>query len=131
MKILLGLFIFLLLSNDQYAQQDTVARRVQLPNGWSLTPVGRSVALGDLPLNVIVSPSKKYIAVTNNGQSTQSIQVIDVVKDKILSETIIPKSWLGLAFSSDEKFLYASGGNDNLIVKYQITDGKSLLNRIR
>ncbi len=124
MKILLGLFIFLLLSNDQYAQQDTVARRVQLPNGWSLTPVGKSVELGDLPLNMIVSPSRKYIAVTNNGQSTQSIQVIDAVKDKIISETIIPKSWLGLAFSSDEKFLYASGGNDNLIVQYRFENNK-------
>ncbi len=124
MKILLGLFIFLLLSNDQYAQQDTVARRVQLPNGWSLTPVGKSVELGDLPLNMIVSPSRKYIAVTNNGQSTQSIQVIDAVKDKIISETIIPKSWLGLAFSSDEKFLYASGGNDNLIVQYRFQNNK-------
>ncbi len=110
--------------HDGYAQTDTIGKRILLPNGWSLTPVGRSIALGDLPLNVIVSASKKYIAVTNNGQSTQSIQLIDVVNSRILSETVIPKSWLGLAFSSDEKSLYASGGNDNLIVKYQITDGK-------
>ena len=124
MKILLSLFIFLVLSNDQFAQQDTVARRVQLPNGWSLTPVGKSIELGDLPLNMIVSPSRKYIAVTNNGQSTQTIQIIDAVKDKIISETVIPKSWLGLAFSSDEKFLYASGGNDNLIVQYRFQNNK-------
>ena len=124
MKILLSLVIFLVLSNDQFAQQDTVARRVQLPNGWSLTPVGKSIELGDLPLNMIVSPSRKYIAVTNNGQSTQTIQIIDAVKDKIISETVIPKSWLGLAFSSDEKFLYASGGNDNLIVQYRFQNNK-------
>jgi len=123
-KILLSLVIFLVLSNDQFAQQDTVARRVQLPNGWSLTPVGKSIELGDLPLNMIVSPSRKYIAVTNNGQSTQTIQIIDAVKDKIISETVIPKSWLGLAFSSDEKFLYASGGNDNLIVQYRFQNNK-------
>jgi YVTN family beta-propeller protein len=123
-KILIGLSIFLLFSNDQYAQQDTIARRVQLPNGWSLTPVGKSVDLGDLPLNMIVSPSRRYIAVTNNGQSTQSIQVIDAVRDKIIAETVIPKSWLGLAFSSDEKFLYASGGNDNLIVQYRFENNK-------
>jgi len=113
--------------NYGYAQPDTVGKRILLPNGWSLTPVGRSVALGDLPLNVIVSPSKKYIAVTNNGQSTQSIQLIDVSNSRILSEITIPESWLGLAFSSDEKFLYASGGNDNLIVKYQISHGKLIV----
>ena len=110
--------------HDGYAQVDTIGKRILLPNGWSLTPVGRSVELGDLPLNMIVSPSRKYIAVTNNGQSTQSIQIIDAVKDRIISETVIPKSWLGLAFSSDEKYLYASGGNDNLIVQYRFRNNK-------
>ena len=82
------------------AQTDTTARRIQLPNGWSLTPLGSSIPLGDLPLNLIVSPSKKYLAVTNNGQSTQSVQLIDARKGIVLSEKIIPESWLGLAFSS-------------------------------
>src|SRR5664279_537395 len=113
------LFVFALCSFCfSFAQKDTTARCVQLPNGWSLTPLGTSIPLGDLPLNIIVSPSKKYLAVTNNGQSTQSVQLIDVRKGRLLSEKIIPKSWLGLVFSADEKFLYASGGNDNLIVKY-------------
>ncbi|HCL83117.1 MAG TPA: hypothetical protein DIC22_04035 [Chitinophagaceae bacterium] len=109
------------------AQADTVAKRIQLPNGWSLTPLGRSVLLGDLPLNMVVSPTKKYIAVTNNGQSTQSVQLIDPASGSLLSERIIPESWLGLAFSSDEHYLYASGGNDNLIVKYRITDDRQLV----
>jgi DNA-binding beta-propeller fold protein YncE len=110
-----------------FAQADTTAHRIQLPNGWSLTPLGRSVPLGDLPLNVIVSPSKKWLAVTNNGQSTQSVQLIDAAKGRVLSEKVIPESWLGLAFSSDEQYLYASGGNDNLIVKYRIADGGQLI----
>jgi hypothetical protein len=37
-----------------------VQQRVTLPNGWSLTPIGKSLALQDLPLNLVVSPSKKY-----------------------------------------------------------------------
>ncbi len=92
-----------------YAQQDTIAERVHLPNGWSLTPLGSSLPLGDLPLNIAVSPSKKLIAVTNNGQSNQTIQLIDAVRPGILSQVVIPKSWLGLVFSGDEKYLYASG----------------------
>jgi len=51
--------------------QQIESKRVNLPNGWSLTPVGKSLPLGDLPLNMAVSPSKKLIAVTNNGQSVQ------------------------------------------------------------
>jgi YVTN family beta-propeller protein len=75
-----------------------------------------------------VSPSKKLIAVTNNGQSVQSLQLIDVVNDKVLSSVVIPKSWYGIKFSSDEKFLYASGGNDNWILKYAIKSNQLVLN---
>lgn len=96
------------------------ANRVHLSNGWSLTPVGASLPLGDLPLNIAVSPTKKLIAVTNNGQSVQSIQLIDAVNNKVLSTVEIPKSWYGLKFSADEKFLYASGGNDNWILKFAV-----------
>jgi hypothetical protein len=49
----------------------------KLPNGWKLSPVGRSFPLGDLPLNIAVSKNQKLLAVTNNGQSVQSIQLID------------------------------------------------------
>src|ERR1700748_136064 len=122
MKYIFSSFIFFMVLSIGLAQKDSVTKRIKLPNGWSLTPVGKSLPLGDLPLNIIVSPSKKYIAVTNNGQSVQSIQLIDAVHDHMLSEIVIPKSGLGLAFSADEKYLYASGGNDNLIVKYRIVN---------
>ena len=94
--------------------------KVLLPNGWSLTPAGTSLPLGDLPLNIAVSSSGRYAAVTNNGQSTQSLQLIDVQQEKILDSVTIPKSWLGLLFSGDEKWLYAGGGNDNRILKYAV-----------
>src|ERR1700743_1707131 len=58
--------------------------RVKLPNGWSITPVGKSLPLGDLPLNIAVSHSRHYAAVTNNGQSTQSIQLLDARNDQQL-----------------------------------------------
>jgi DNA-binding beta-propeller fold protein YncE len=100
---------------------------VLLPNGWQLTPAGRSLPLGDLPLNMALSPSKKWIAVTNNGQSVQSIQLIDARSEKVLHTEVVPKSWYGLKFSADEKFLYASGGNDNWIMQYAVTGNKLVL----
>jgi len=115
--------LFLLIASvvaDAQTLQELEEKQVKLPNGWSLTPIGKSLPLGDLPLNMAVSPSKKLIAVTNNGQSVQSIQLIDAVNDRMLSSVVIPKSWYGLKFSGDEKYLYASGGNDNRIMKYAI-----------
>ena len=64
------------------------------------------------------------IAVTNNGQGKQTLQLIDVQAEKILDNIEIKKSWLGLCFSSDEKKLYASGGNDNWILQYAIIKNK-------
>ena len=115
MKKVASLLLLFIITASTFAQtvQELEAKKLTLPNGWSLTPVGRSFPLGDLPLNIAVSKSKKLMAVTNNGQSVQSIQLIDPETEKVLDNMIIPKSWYGLQFSSDEKTLYAAGGNDN------------------
>ncbi|MGZ5134604.1 MAG: bifunctional YncE family protein/alkaline phosphatase family protein [Flavitalea sp.] len=120
--------IFTSAQKTSEAVADELKRKVvTLPNGWSLSPAGRSLPLGDLPLNIAVSPSRQLIAVTNNGQSVQSIQLINTRTEKILDNIVIPKSWYGIAFSADEKFLYASGGNDNWILKYAVTKNKLVL----
>lgn len=100
------------------------ASRVALPNGWKLSPVGKLMPLGDLPLNMAVSPSGKLLAVTNNGQSDQGIHLIDAEKMQLLDSVVMKKSWLGLTFSKDGKYLYASGGNDNWIVRFQVKNNK-------
>lgn len=98
-------------------------KRIGLPNGWSLTPVGKNIGLGDLPLNLVVSHNKKWMAVSNNGQSTQSIDLINVKTGKRTDSIVIAKSWYGLAFSVNDQFLYAGGGHDNRINKYSINNG--------
>ncbi|MFN5439100.1 MAG: bifunctional YncE family protein/alkaline phosphatase family protein [Bacteroidota bacterium] len=111
-------FLLLFILGNGHAQ--TLPQPLQRPNGWKISPVGKSFDLGDLPLNIAVSKSNKYLAVTNNGQSTQSIQLIDVKSERILDQVEIEKSWYGITFTSDEKFIYVSGGHDNRIVKYEI-----------
>jgi YVTN family beta-propeller protein len=103
------------------------SKKIILPNGWALSPAGTSLSLGDLPLNMAVSKSKKLMAVTNNGQGKQSIQLINLVSNTILDNINIEKSWLGIAFSADEKNLYTSGGNDNWILKYNLVNNKLIL----
>lgn len=129
MKYVVILLLSPLLTGILHAQtlKSIEAKRIGLPNGWSLTPAGTSIPLGDFPLNIAVSASKKKMAVTNNGQSTQTLQLIDVPSETVLDQVVIPKSWLGLQFSADEKFLYASGGNDNRILTYAIVKNKLIL----
>ena len=120
---------FLIFSAGVYSQniRQLNNKKITLPNGWSLSPAGKSLPLGDLPLNLVVSKSGNLIAVTNNGQSTQTIQLINAITEKQLDEVTIAKSWYGLKFSADEKKLYASGGNDNWILQYNIIQNKLIL----
>jgi len=119
-KFLCALSLFVV----SVVQAQPLPPQLQLPNGWKISPVGRSFQLGDLPLNIAVSKTSKYAAVTNNGQSTQSIQLIDVKSEKVLDQVEIEKSWYGITFTSDEKNIYVSGGHDNRILKYEIVDQK-------
>ncbi|MCO5949106.1 hypothetical protein [Mucilaginibacter flavidus] len=72
----LSIIAFISLSFQSIAQTPGKIEQtgqVLLPNGWKLSPAGRGLPLGDLPLNIQLSASGKLLAVTNNGQSTQSI----------------------------------------------------------
>ncbi len=115
---------FALLAISLCSQAQQAAKPVMLPNGWRLTPVGDSMPLGDLPLTLEVSPSKKLMAVTNNGQGTQTIELIDLESRKKTDSIEIKRSWYGLAFSPDEKKLFVSAGHNNNIIIYNIASKK-------
>src|ERR1035438_5901250 len=116
------LFFITSISEGQIKPEESA--RLTLPNGWSLSPAGIQIPLGDLPLNIAVTNDLRYAAISNNGQSTQSIQLISLSDQKLPDTYEVGKSWLGLAFSHDEKSLYASGGNDNWIVRFAVQNGK-------
>ena len=67
MRNTLSLFILLALAASLSAQSlsEIESKRVILSNGWSITPVGDMVPLGDLPLNIAVSPSGKPVATSS------------------------------------------------------------------
>jgi DNA-binding beta-propeller fold protein YncE len=111
--------------SDDTLYKTLTEKRVLLPNQWKITPVGTQLPLGDLPLNLVLSPSKKLLAVTNNGVGRQFIQLFTTEGGvRQISEIEMGKAWYGLAFSQDEKHIYASGGNDNTVVRFKIENQK-------
>lgn len=114
----------LLLLGQKDIIRELEARKTGLPNDWTLTPAGTQIQLGDLPLNLAISHNKKLAAVTNNGQSTQTIELINIAQQKKTDSIVIAKAWYGLAFSSKDNLLYVSGGHDNMIKMYAITEGR-------
>lgn len=91
--------------------------------GQLLTPVGQLTTLGDLPLNEVLSPDGEYLVISNNGQGTQSLQVVGKVVQTIPYKS--PESlYMGLAFSPDGKHLFASAAGNHKIRTYHFDCGK-------
>ena len=82
--LLLSICCFSFLSYSQH-----IGATVSLPNGWKLSPAGKSFPLGDLPLNMVISHSKKWAAVTNNGQSKHSVYLIDIAKQQVVDSMVV------------------------------------------
>jgi YVTN family beta-propeller protein len=96
------------------------------PHHWMLTPAGQQQTLGDFPMGGAISPDHRYMIVTNDGQGTQSLQVVDLQSEKVV-QTLPYKSpeslYLGVAFSPDGKTLYASAGGNNKIRVFGFAEG--------
>ena len=97
----------------------------QLPNGWRLTPAGRHLGVGTMPLNMALSPDGNYMLVTNNGYAEHSVMIVDTGEFKITETIPLDKAWLGLAFSPSGNQFYVSTGADYAIRVYDFKDGKA------
>jgi len=124
-NILLISTAVILLSSRLAAQSTlpgTAQDRTLLPNGWYLTPAGQSIPLSsDLPLNMALAPDGVHLAITNNGNGRQKIDLVNLQKQLMVDSVTIGKAWLGLTFARKHPYLYASGGNDDIIIRYRLT----------
>ncbi len=86
-----------------------------LPNGWRIAPAGRHLAVGDFPMNMVLSPDGHHLIVTNNGYDKPSLRVVDVEHGVVSSTVPLDDAWLGLAWHPDGKRLYSSAAAANAV----------------
>jgi YVTN family beta-propeller protein len=85
-----------------------------LHNGWRLTPAGRAtVQTGDMLLGGGVSPDGKLLAIANAGFNAHAIHIVDLATEKEVVSVPVSKTWNGLAWASDSRRIYFSGGISN------------------
>ena len=98
---------------------------VQLPNGWSLRPAGKHVALGDFPVNVALHPGGKWAAVLHAGYGEHEIVVVGLGGDKprVVSRVSLDQTFYGICFAPDGKTLYASGGEFEVVHAFAFDKG--------
>lgn len=95
----------------------TPGGRILLHDGWKLSPIGKAVDVGTLPLTIVPLPGNRA-AVLLCGYSEQGIDIVNF-GDGSRQRLVIAKTFVGLAASADGKTLYASGGADNVVHVFQ------------
>ncbi len=141
----------ILFASSLFAQTSGARSQIDLPTSKKLTTPapGKIGSTNSFPVTMVVSPDGHYAAMLNDGYGThetmahQSFAVLDLKTNQIadfpearLSDDAKQSYFIGLAFSSDGKHLYASIGsisdptgakpNDtgNGIAVYSFNEGK-------
>jgi YVTN family beta-propeller protein len=93
-----------------------------LPNGWRISPAGRHVTVGDLPLAMAESPDGRLLVISNDGYSKPTLTLVDLKTLDVRQKAEVANTWLGIAWHPDGKRLYVSGGGADTVEELQLTD---------
>ncbi|HEU5217209.1 MAG TPA: bifunctional YncE family protein/alkaline phosphatase family protein [Gemmatimonadales bacterium] len=102
-------------------------QRGRLPTGRRLDPAGSLHEIGQFPLTMVAAPGGRRVVLMLSGYRDQGVQVVDRSTGAVVQTLIQKAGFVGLAFSPDGRTLYASGGNQDLIYRYDWTDGTAKL----
>ena len=105
---------------DAYTQINKNGKTV-LPSGRYVTPAGKTIQITHDPFGMAVSPDGAKTVTLHNG-------VFTIINNSTLEKTRVPSydgslpsplsngSFLGVAFSSDSKTVYLSGGDNGAVI---------------
>ncbi|MEO6239194.1 MAG: YncE family protein, partial [Vicinamibacterales bacterium] len=95
-----------------------------LPNGWRIAPEGRHITVGDLPMNLVLSPDGRFIAISTSGYSKPALSIFDTRGSQIVSRIELDHTWLGVVWHPDGQRLFASGASENAIYEFSFAAGR-------
>ena len=114
----------------------TAADAPRLPIGTRLDPAGPRTDVGPLPLAAVLSPDSAHILLLLNGWRLQGVQVVDRKTGAVTQTLEQPAAFIGLTFAPDGRTVYASGGNADVVYRYDWVSARlklrdSLIVRLR
>src|SRR5262245_47147120 len=101
----------------------TPAGGVLLPNGWTLRPAGRQLALGHFPVNLAVHPTGEWSIALHAGMTDHELVVIHNADRKIASRVSLPQTFYGVCFTPDGSRVFASGAEFEVVHSFKFENG--------
>ncbi|MBI3698031.1 MAG: bifunctional YncE family protein/alkaline phosphatase family protein [Acidobacteria bacterium] len=101
-----------------------------LPNQWRLTPAGRHVTVGDLPLKMVLAPDRKHVLVATNGYNDQGLTVIEVATGNVTAHAPLWQTYSGLdvmVTSPTAAAVFLSGARSGKVFVFRYALGKAAL----
>ena len=112
------------LADRPQASPDALDR---LPTGVRLDPAAPLHTIGQMPLAMVDAPEGDRAVLLLNGWRDQGIQVVHRSNGRVLQTLRLPAVFLGLAFSPDRQWLYAAGGNGDVVYRFAWREGVATL----
>ena len=108
---------------------DSVAAvlRPQLPTGLRLDPAGEQHDVGSMPLGMALSPDGRHVAIVLSGWREQGLQIVDRATGRVTQTLPQPAAFIGIAFAPDGRSLWTSGGNQDMVYRYEWEGGAARL----
>ncbi|HSO85140.1 MAG TPA: hypothetical protein VLQ91_01215, partial [Draconibacterium sp.] len=96
-----------------------------LPSGRFATPAGNFIQITNDPFGMAISPDGLKAVTLHNGVFTViDLKTLETLRipdyDKTIKSPLSNGSFLGVAFASDSKNVYLSGGDNGAVIKYDI-----------
>ncbi len=119
-----GVKVLTVPGKDEYTHINKNGKTV-LPSGRYVTPAGQTIQITHDPFGMAVSPDGTKTVTLHNG-------VFTIINNRTLTHTRVPSydssiasplsngSFLGVAFSSDSKTVFLSGGDNGAVIVYDI-----------
>ncbi len=82
-----------------------------LPNGWKITPLGKSIPTEDLLIDAAATPDGRAVIALHAGYNPHGLVLIDTATEQAVQRIPLDTVWHGIAWSPDGKKVYISGGN--------------------
>ncbi|RKY52776.1 MAG: phosphoesterase, partial [Candidatus Neomarinimicrobiota bacterium] len=115
---------------DQFCKIDVNGVTI-LPSGRYATPVGEFIRITNDPYGMAISPNGEKAVTLHNGVITvidlNSLEVQRIPSyDGKIPTPLTRGSFLGVAFSSDSRNVYLSGGDNGQVIIYDLENLKKI-----